>query len=167
MNEPNPYAPPKARVADPGEPSSGELADRGARLGAALLDGVISIVWALPLAYAFGAFANFPNVVRLPAAKSVGLAVLSFAAFTLVQGYFLKTTGQTIGKKIVGMRIVTLDGEVPPLGRVLGLRYLPLSIASLIPYFGGLVNLVDVLLIFRADRRCLHDLLAGTRVVKT
>jgi uncharacterized RDD family membrane protein YckC len=30
----------------------------------------------------------------------------------------------------------------------------------------NLVMLVDPLLIFRSDRRCLHDLLAGTQVIQ-
>jgi uncharacterized RDD family membrane protein YckC len=32
---------------------------------------------------------------------------------------------------------------------------------------GGLLAVVDVLFVFRRDRRCLHDLVAGTRVVRT
>jgi uncharacterized RDD family membrane protein YckC len=37
---------------------------------------------------------------------------------------------------------------------------------ALIPVIGGFLPLVDVLFIFRHDRRCIHDLLAGTNVVK-
>jgi uncharacterized RDD family membrane protein YckC len=36
----------------------------------------------------------------------------------------------------------------------------------MIPIFGLFFVLADTLMIFRADRRCLHDLMAGTRVVK-
>jgi len=165
MSEPNPYAPPKARVEDP-QSSAGDLAGRPERLGAAILDGLISAIWALPLGYALGEFEGFPRVTRLPLPRMAALALLSFVLFAVVQGYFLKTNGQTIGKKVVGMRIATLEGGVPPLSRMLGLRYLPFTIAGLTPYVGGLVNLIDVLFIFRADRRCLHDHLAGTRVVK-
>ena len=34
-----------------------------------------------------------------------------------------------------------------------------------IPYIGAFLILADVLCIFREDRRCLHDHLAGTRVI--
>ncbi|MEA2700447.1 MAG: hypothetical protein QOI66_4718, partial [Myxococcales bacterium] len=39
------------------------------------------------------------------------------------------------------------------------------GIISAIPYLGGLYALVDALFIFRDDRRCIHDLIAGTRVI--
>jgi uncharacterized RDD family membrane protein YckC len=35
-----------------------------------------------------------------------------------------------------------------------------------IPVVGAAYSLVDICFIFRDDRRCLHDLLAGTKVVK-
>jgi hypothetical protein len=36
----------------------------------------------------------------------------------------------------------------------------------LVPFLGGLVALVDVLFIFGPSKRCLHDLVAGTKVVE-
>jgi uncharacterized RDD family membrane protein YckC len=39
-------------------------------------------------------------------------------------------------------------------------------IIGAVPMFGGLYSIADVLFIFGKDRRCLHDLLAGTRVVQ-
>jgi uncharacterized RDD family membrane protein YckC len=39
------------------------------------------------------------------------------------------------------------------------------TLVSLIPA-GGFIVLIDALLIFKKDRRCLHDIVAGTRVVK-
>jgi hypothetical protein len=36
---------------------------------------------------------------------------------------------------------------------------------SLVPGIGALAVTVDDLFIFRTDRRCLHDLIAGTKVV--
>jgi len=165
MNEPNPYAPPKARVADV-DAAAGELAGRWERLGAALLDGLIGLVWGLPLAYAFGVFNSLGAAAALATQKRLELGIIGFVAFALVHGYFLNANGQTIGKKIVGMRIAMLDGSVPPLWRTLGLRYLPVTLVQLIPTVGGLLGLIDILLIFRDNRRCAHDLIAGTKVVK-
>ena len=38
--------------------------------------------------------------------------------------------------------------------------------ASMVPMLGGFASLVDALCIFREDRRCIHDLIAGTRVIE-
>ena len=45
-------------------------------------------------------------------------------------------------------------------------RMLPVSIASAIPIIGSFLVLIDTLMIFRSDRRCLHDLIAHTQVLK-
>jgi uncharacterized RDD family membrane protein YckC len=77
----------------------------------------------------------------------------------------LERSGQTIGKKALGMKIVDLSGALPPFGKLVALRYvLPILIAQ-IPFLGGLFALADALFIFGAERRCIHDYLAGTRVV--
>jgi hypothetical protein len=39
------------------------------------------------------------------------------------------------------------------------------AVVAMIPVVGGLISLVDIVLIFRRDRRCLHDHIAGTRVL--
>jgi uncharacterized RDD family membrane protein YckC len=65
--------------------------------------------------------------------------------------------GQTIGKLLVRVRVVGLDGSPPPLGASL-LRFLAYAV-SLMPFGMGFVMAG-----LRADRRGLHDLLAGTRV---
>ena len=46
------------------------------------------------------------------------------------------------------------------------MRYFPVQLVGNIPFIGPLLGIVNVLLIFRADRRCGHDLIAGTRVVR-
>jgi uncharacterized RDD family membrane protein YckC len=98
------------------------------------------------------------------AAASVtsGLALLYFLAISVIQLWLLTASGQTIGKKAMGIRIVKVDTEqnggfVP---NVL-LRTILNALISLIPFY----SLVDILFIFN-DRRCLHDKIAGTKVVR-
>lgn len=43
---------------------------------------------------------------------------------------------------------------------------MPLAAFIVLP-FSGVLMVLDALMIFRGDRPCLHDLLAGTNVVKT
>lgn len=85
----------------------------------------------------------------------VTACTMLFAALYTIVLHALE--GQTIGKLLVGVRVVGLDGEPPALGASV-LRYFAYA-ASLLPFGLGFVMAG-----LRADRRALHDLLAGTRV---
>ena len=91
--------------------------------------------------------------------------MIGFTVMVAIQGYPLAQSGQTWGKKLLKLKIVNLDGSQPDFLRLVGLRYGSTQLISLVPFVGGLYGLVDSLFIFREDRRCLHDLIAGTRVV--
>lgn len=164
MNQPNPFQPPKADLAD--QPETDQLAERGLRLGAALIDGVISMVYAAGIIAGLGTWNYVKQGMTAPFSLLAASAVLGMVCFVLFHGYFLKQNGQTIGKKLVGIRIVTLQGDIPRFGKLIAARYLPLCLAGLIPLVGNLLALVDCLFIFREDRRCIHDLIAGTKVVR-
>lgn len=167
MEEQNPYRSPNAVIA---EPAGEELASRWVRLGAAFIDGIIMLVILMPIMY-FGGYWRAATEAAA-AGQQVGLGTtllwgaVGFIVFLVVQGVPLNATGQTWGKRITGIKIVDLAGNKPPLGKLIGLRYLPIGVASNIPFIGPIISIVNVLLIFRADRRCGHDLIAGTRVVK-
>jgi uncharacterized RDD family membrane protein YckC len=66
-------------------------------------------------------------------------------------------TGQTIGKALVGARVVLVDGGRLPLGTSL-LRFFAYAFSCLPLGFGY------VMAGLRRDKRALHDLVAGTRV---
>ena len=170
MNPPNPYAPPKSPVADADEfdETGVVLATRGQRLGAFTLDALIGLIWTLPVLFFLGVWDYAVQSQPIPWPISLLAAALEFILFMLVNGYFLRSSGQTLGKKLVGIRIVTLDNTVPALARVIFLRYAPISVIALIPSVGALLAiLVDSLFIFGAPRRCVHDLVAGTKVVRS
>lgn len=167
MNSPNPYAPPKAPVADAMDDySSAELAGRGQRLVAVILDSLISMIWTLPLGIAFGIWRGAFRHEPVPTGKTLLVTLLSIVIFMLVNGGFLRKSGQTLGKKAMGIRIVTTDNTVPELWRVIVLRYGMSWIVPAIPLIGPLIGLVDTLMIFRESRRCLHDVVADTKVVR-
>lgn len=68
--------------------------------------------------------------------------------------------GATPGKWLLGLRIVDHRGRSPiGLTRAI-LRMVAYTVSSLTLGFG------HMMLVFRADRRSLHDILAGTRVVR-
>jgi len=91
----------------------------------------------------------------------VGLLILLF-----VQTIFLSIRGQTVGKMVMRIRIVRVVDEANPgfVGAVL-YRVFITGVIALIPGVGPLFALADVLYIFANDRRCLHDRIAGTKVV--
>jgi uncharacterized RDD family membrane protein YckC len=167
MSQENRYQPPKAEVADlKTDDTAEELATRGARFGGAFLDGLITLVIIVPIMFFTGYWQNAMKGVQPPFTTQLGYGLLGLVAYVLLQGYFLHTSGQTIGKRAAGTRIVSVDdNRILPLWKVIALRQLPISIVSLVPVFGGFAGIADVLFIFRRDRRCLHDLIAGTKVI--
>ena len=144
-----------------------QLASRGKRLGGSLLDGLISIAVTVPLMFAAGIFEQIKNGQQMSIGQTALFFFLGLGIFLLIHGYLLSKYGQTVGKKIVGTRIVSKEnGKIFPLGRIFALRVLPISIISQLPFIGGLFGLADSLFIFRNDKRCIHDLIAGTIVVE-
>jgi uncharacterized RDD family membrane protein YckC len=159
----NPYAAPEARIVD--QPPEGELilAERGTRLGAAMLDGLIVGVLYLPGLLLIG-FAQDNKTVSYVGASLIVLAILAVIAYNCV---LLHRNGQTIAKKMLGIKVVRSDGSRIGLGRIFALRFLPISLLGAIPLVGPLVSLTDALMIFGEERRCLHDQFADTIVIKT
>ncbi|MGS2644351.1 RDD family protein [Streptosporangium sp. LJ11] len=74
--------------------------------------------------------------------------------------------GQTLGKRLYRLKVVSsTTGEPPGLSQA-GIRALVHPALMLTPYSGVLINLVDALWIFVGPKRqCLHDVIAGTVVV--
>lgn len=163
MSTNNPYVAPRADLAEPN--SENIEASRSRRLVAALIDTIINASIIVPLMWFGGAFDHLDEGGELPFLDTLGYGMLGFAVTFALNAYFLKRDGQTIGKKCVGIRITDLEGRKAPLANIIFLRYLPVSIVSIIPHVGQLLALIDVLPIFGKNRRCLHDRIAGTRVL--
>jgi len=69
------------------------------------------------------------------------------------------TTGQTLGKMLVGARVVGLSGQ--PIGYPRALARYAAWLLSALPLLVGFLVAAA-----RSDRRALHDLVAGTRVIR-
>jgi uncharacterized RDD family membrane protein YckC len=95
-------------------------------------------------------------------------AAWSFIGITLVNVIMLTLRGQSIGKWLTGIRIVMFQSGAPAgFVRAVLLRSFVISVLGSISYVGPGIQLFDILCIFRQDRRCLHDLIADTMVVRT
>jgi uncharacterized RDD family membrane protein YckC len=166
MTQDNRYEPPKAAVADVGASREDELASRGARFGAALIDGLLAAAIVYPLMFATGVFQTAMTTGALGLEAQLGFGVLGLLLYLVFHGYLLHSGGQTIGKRLVGTRIVSAeDNRILPLWKIFTLRFLPISVVSQIPGIGPILILVDSVFVFRGDKRCVHDLVAGTKVI--
>jgi uncharacterized RDD family membrane protein YckC len=161
----SPFSPPKANL-EPGAATAGGLvlARRGSRLAAVFLDGLLSVPGVAMAAIAFA-------IARGNTDRGPGFAIgwvlggLWMLALAIYQIYLLSTRGQTLGKRWMKVRIVKLDGSNPGFASAVLLRAVVNGLMSAVPYLGGIYALVDILFIFRQDQRCVHDMIAGTRVV--
>jgi uncharacterized RDD family membrane protein YckC len=155
----NPYAPPQAVVADVIDPASGiQLADRGTRLGAALLDGLIlSVMVYLPFMLSVMVGGNGSGSWIGLVVAGIGLIV--WLVFTVK---FLGENGQSIGKKACKIKILRKDGSEVSISRVIIGRNVVNGLLGVIPLYG----IIDSLFIFGNARRCVHDYIADTIVIK-
>ena len=138
-------------------PTRSILAKKTSRLYAFIVDSVIGVMTFVPGLF----FYKYTDE-----SFGIGFVCLSYLALLIAQTYYLVTFGQSLGKKVIGIKIVTIDDEREPgFTKVILLRSFIPGLIAVIPYVGGIFALVDYLFIFRDDRRCLHDLLAQTKVV--
>jgi uncharacterized RDD family membrane protein YckC len=169
--DPDPYRPPAfddGPKLEPAADGTRVLATRGQRFGAAFLDRLIGRLVLLAFQYALGVHTGFPRArLLLLAFPQVRWGLGAMLVYLALNGYLLAQSGQTIGKRLLGIRIVNFaDGSPTPLVRILALRIWPFQLVPFIPIVGPFASLIDALAIFREDHRCLHDHVAGTMVVK-
>lgn len=166
MNTANPYAPPKGAVRDVDSGDDAEPADRGIRLVAAILDGIIAFVMIyLPALIVFVVTgANDPEGTPDDTAVAIagGLAAIGGIAWIWLTILYVARNGQTIAKKMLGIKVVRSDGSKASLGRIFWLRNVVNGLLGVIPLY----SLVDALFIFGEQRQCLHDKIADTIVVR-
>ena len=128
------------------KPSQPAQASRFKRWLASMINGLV--LWVMVgLSFALGDFAGV-----------VGTIV--YAGFQL---YFMKTYGQTMAKRWLGLRVFNYHSNHPvEFGKYIGREIIDILLAwtSFLLIISGIVALV------RDDRRSLTDLLAGTIVLK-
>jgi uncharacterized RDD family membrane protein YckC len=170
----NLYAPPKSAVEDVGGDEALAPASRLARLVAVTIDGLLGFIWFTP-AYV----TNFATLAQhgrgnaisiwINLAKTGGwfyVGILGALVVLAIDLILLARNGQTIGKKLLGIKVVRVDGSPVSLFRVFFLRYVCNTLLTLIPILGSLYSLVDSLMIFSESRRTVHDRIADTIVIK-
>ena len=169
MSTSNPYAPPRGTVRD--MPAEGlELAGRGARLLAAILDSIIAglmiYVPALIVAAATGGLEQLDRPESEVDFAALGVpifvGIMGFVAWAWITLLLVARYGQTMAKRLLEIKVVRSDGSKASLGRIFWLRNVVNGLLGVIPLY----SLIDPLFIFGERRQCIHDLIADTIVVK-
>jgi uncharacterized RDD family membrane protein YckC len=172
----NNYAPPKSEVADV-VADDDVKASRMSRLGAAIIDSLIIFIPMMP-AY----LQAWPQIVQAGAAGQRGtfavwgviagtggwfyVGLLWFVIALIINGVLAYRNGQTIAKKWLGIKDVRADGSRASFARIFWLRNVVNVAISLVPLIGSLYGLVDALFIFGSAKRCVHDYIADTIVIR-
>jgi uncharacterized RDD family membrane protein YckC len=168
------------------------LAEWWQRLLARLVDDVILViltspVWILGLLPLFrriqGLASHYPDLSQPTAARAfdnnvsqlmservgtflligAGIGIISFGYDWLQHGLW----GQTIGKRIMGTKVVTADTRSPISGQAACGRAAVYALVPVVPSLGSLFALInESWLLWDPRRQCLHDKAAGTVVVK-
>lgn len=163
----NPYAAPQmSGYATENSGQGPELATRGQRFAGAFIDGLLM----LPLVFGMLFFVRTAAVPgaqpEVPILVTLIFVPVSMAWFLILNGYLLATKGQTIGKLATGTQIVDAQtGQLVPLVPLYLKRNFSLQLLALIPFIGNFIALIDAVMIFRSSRKCLHDEIAGTKVI--
>ncbi|MEM7813830.1 MAG: RDD family protein [Candidatus Aenigmatarchaeota archaeon] len=112
---------------------------------------IVDSIFLFSVGFAAGMFgAVVPDLTNVLVIASIPASI---AYFVLLEGW----CGQTIGKKVVGISVVTERGK--PIGYA---KALVRRIGLLIPVF----SIIDALAILRESRQRLFDQVAGTIVVR-
>jgi uncharacterized RDD family membrane protein YckC len=139
-------------------------ATAGRRWGAMLVDYLVFFAAFWAASFAIGTMMSVAHIT-FPHSGFGEIIVLSFIApallFAVYEGLMQRNNGQTIGKRAMGIKVVSADGsdmENSQVWRRAGSRFL-MGITYILGF-------VDSLMVFSRHRRTLHDRFAKTVVVK-
>lgn len=162
--ENNIYKAPESQLTTASENHT-ELASRVRRLVAAFIDGLTIGLVTLPLMYFTGGFAGISTGEQPSFLYSLGIGLIGIVIYFAINWNFLSSAGQTIGKKVMSIKVVTLDDQLPTMSNHFLKRYAVYFLPGQIPVAGQGFSIVNILFIFGPQRRCIHDFFAGTKVV--
>lgn len=136
------------------------LASPWARLGAVILNALVLFGTMLPGLILIGIGEENGS----DALAGLGGIILagSILALCVYQTVILSRDGQSIGKKVLQLRIVdAYDESNPGFARVILLRFFVMQLLGIIPF----VSLIDAVMVFTEEHKTIHDRIASTLVV--
>lgn len=154
---PPPVSPPAPTSATVRVTASGRPAGFWIRFVAVLIDGVVLLV-AQGILFSAGWMVSGGSTGGGMAVKGLVnvFGTLLGAAYGII---FHWLWGQTLGKMALQIKVVSMDGGPLTFGQATG-RYFATFLSAIILCIGFIMAGI------RTDKRALHDLLAGTRVIR-
>lgn len=70
-----------------------------------MIDTAIGLAIVLPVQFKLGVYKNFPQVSNFSTGETLLWGAFSILLWFILHGYFLAKNAQTIGKRLVGIRI--------------------------------------------------------------
>lgn len=145
------------------------LASPFSRFAARFADQVLVFFGMLPGFLLALGFRDLIGNPELAGGIAIALALLGAVGVVGYNWMLISTEGRTIGKRALGIRIVTVDGE--PLGFVRGVVLREWVVTVVDAFFSvvmglGVLGLIDGLMVFTVGNRTLHDRIARTQVVR-
>ena len=139
------------------------------RLAATGLDWSLITVVTLLVILATGVLEHAEDYANV-GQSAVNAVLCGLPAYLILNGWLLWTRGQTAGKAAMSLMIVDHPtGNCASFWKLLFVRALIPVVVIAVGFIWELLwllVLIDFCFIFRKDQRCLHDWIAGTRVVK-
>jgi uncharacterized RDD family membrane protein YckC len=132
-----------------------------ARLIDGVLLGVVGFIIRLPLMAIFAVTPpRVDSVAFMPIFMgALGLTMLiNIALAVAYEAYFLTTRGATLGKQVMGLKVIRSDGSGISLGVAIG-RYFAQWVSAMIIMIGYIMAAFD------SEKRALHDYICDTRVI--
>lgn len=146
-------------------PFQGELSSLGKRFLGAVVD---QLIYFLAMAIGFVPVIFLEDMASEKPSDTLVFTLLfcfgiALIIPTIINAIMITKSGQSLGKKAVGIRIVDdPTRELPGFVRAVLLRsYVTTILAQVVPFFG----LIDIAFIFGEERKCLHDKMASTIVI--
>ncbi|MGP3923648.1 RDD family protein [Streptomyces sp. 8N616] len=151
------------------EPLAGmpPLANRGKRLLARIIDGLLI---SIPVgAIMYGIVGGYDPTDADDSGKSAAVQGVVLLAYLLYEGLMLTHSGQTVGKRLMNIRVALLENGGVPKGQPGWIRACVYSLPEIVPCCGFIFWLVNVLWCTwdKPYHQCLHDKAAKTVVVET
>src|SRR3954465_3068545 len=135
-----------------------ELGSISDRIGGSIIDGIIKISYTI-IVMATMSFGNVETISGMPVSLII-LVASPLIFYNLISELFLN--GQSVGKKVMGIKVISLSGEQPSFS-----QYLNRWLFRLVDFTftGYMLGIIMVAATERKQR--LGDLVAGTVLVKT